>query len=269
MRELWSKLGLEGKRALIVHHDDLGLSQAQNRAYRELGLPTGSVMMMGCCVGGLSGPDLGVHLTLTSGQDSLALRPMSAGKSLRNPQGFFWSSVEAAWQQLEPAEVEAELRAQIEAGLRAFDLTHIDSHMGALLRPDLAEIYLKLAREYRLPALVPANLETLSLPPSFLPALQKLSNSSALPQVVVVDGYGIPPQQRREWYLQSLSRLGPGVYQLIHHAATGDPEGHFLEDWPGRKADLEALKDPEVRRVIGGFEPLTWRAVREAWRRML
>lgn len=269
MRELWNKLGLEGKRALIVHHDDLGLSQAQNRAYRELGFPTGSVMMMGCCVEGLSGPDLGVHLALTSGQDSLELRPMSAGRSLRDPQGHLWSTVEVAWQHIEPAEAEAELRAQIEAGLRAFDVTHIDSHMGALLRPDLAGIYLKLAREYRLPALVPANLEMVSLPPGFLPALQNLRNNSVLPQVTVVDGYGVPPQERQEWYLQTLSRLGPGVYQLIHHAATDEPEGRLLEDWPGRKADLEALKDAEVRRVIAEFEPLTWRVVRGAWRGML
>lgn len=269
MRELWNKLGLEGKRALIVHHDDLGLSRAQNRAYGELGFPTGSVMMMGCCVEGLSGFDLGVHLVLTSGQDSLELRPMSAGKSLRDPQGRFWSTVEAAWQRIEPGEAKAELRAQIEAGLRSFDVTHIDSHMGALLRPDLAGIYLELAREYRLPALIPSNLEMAPLPPGFLPALQRLRDDSALPQVTVVDGYGVPPENRREWYLQTLSRLGPGIYQLIHHAATDDPEGRFLEDWPGRKADLEALKDAELRRVIAEFEPLTWRAVREAWRGMV
>jgi hypothetical protein len=86
--------------------------------------------------------------------------------------------------------------------------------------------------------------------------------------VRVLDAYGIPPEERRGWYLQTLSGLGPGVYQLIHHAADDDPEGRLLEDWPGRKADLEALKDAELRRVIAEFEPLTWRAVRDAWRGM-
>ncbi|WP_245587722.1 ChbG/HpnK family deacetylase [Calidithermus chliarophilus] len=266
MNELWIKLGLQGKRALIVHHDDLGLSRAQNRAYRELGFPTGSVMMMGCCVGEVSGPDLGVHLTLTSGQDSMRLHPLSPGSSLRNPQGLFWRTLEDAWPRLVAAEVEAELRAQIEAALRAFDVTHLDSHMGALLRPDLAEIYVRLAEEHRLPALIPGNLDDVRLPPDFLAALQALRERSALPQVTVVDGYGVPPQQRREWYLQALSGLGAGVYQLIHHAACADAEGQSLGDWQGRKADLEALKDPEVRRVIGEFELLTWREVREVWR---
>jgi hypothetical protein len=268
VKALWNKLGLEGKRALIVHHDDLGLNRAQNRAYRELGFPTGSVAMMGCCVEGLWGPDLGVHFVLTSGQDSLELRPMSAGKSLRDPHGRFWRSVEIAWRHIEPSEAQAELRAQLEAALRSFDVTHLDSHMGALLRPDLARIYLELAKEYRLPALIPSNLEAIALPPEFLPDLQRLCDACALPQVRVLDAYGIPPEERRGWYLQTLSGLGPGVYQLIHHAADDDPEGRLLEDWPGRKADLEALKDAELRRVIAEFEPLTWRAVRDAWRGM-
>ncbi|MEW6048000.1 MAG: hypothetical protein AB1609_16245 [Bacillota bacterium] len=39
--DLWRGPGLEGRRALIVHHDDLGMTEVHNRACRQLGLPTG------------------------------------------------------------------------------------------------------------------------------------------------------------------------------------------------------------------------------------
>ena len=39
--DLLERLGLGGRRVLILHHDDLGLTHAQNGAYQALGLPTG------------------------------------------------------------------------------------------------------------------------------------------------------------------------------------------------------------------------------------
>ena len=51
------------------------------------------------------------------------------------------------------------MRAQIERALSAgIDVTHLDTHMGAALLPQLLEIYLRLGREYRLPVLFPKNL---------------------------------------------------------------------------------------------------------------
>ena len=48
--DLLERLGLGGRRVLILHHDDLGLTHAQNGAYQALGLPTGSVMVPGACL---------------------------------------------------------------------------------------------------------------------------------------------------------------------------------------------------------------------------
>ena len=76
-------------RVLILHYDDLGLTHAQNGAYRALGLPTGSVMVPGAWAGGLRGRDLGVHLTLTSEWSALKMRPLTEGESLRDEAGFF------------------------------------------------------------------------------------------------------------------------------------------------------------------------------------
>ncbi|WP_243094964.1 hypothetical protein [Thermus thalpophilus] len=42
--DVLERLGLGGRRVLLLHHDDLGLTHAQNAAFFALGLPTGSVI---------------------------------------------------------------------------------------------------------------------------------------------------------------------------------------------------------------------------------
>jgi hypothetical protein len=259
---LLERLGLSGRRVLILHHDDLGLTHAQNGAYQALGLPTGSVMVPGAWAGGLRGQDLGVHLTLTSEWSAPKTRPLTEGESLRDEAGFFPSSPEALWRRARAEEVERELRAQIEAARRLFTPTHLDTHQGAVLRPDLAEIYLRLAQEYRLPAYVPESLEGLGIPEAFLPDLLRLMEKAPFPRVRFLDPYALPPEERLGFYLD-LSRLPPGLYYLVHHSALPTPEGRALPDWATREADYFALSHPEVRRVLSEFHTLTWGAVRE------
>ncbi|MFZ5815899.1 MAG: ChbG/HpnK family deacetylase [Bacillota bacterium] len=268
--DLWHLMGLDGRRAIIIHQDDLGVTEAQARAYRQLGFPTASVMLPGPWAPLIREGDLGVHITLTSEWPSPRLRPLTAGESLRDPHGYFPSTVADAWMQMRLPEAAAEMRAQIEAALAlGIDVTHIDTHMGAVVRPDIAQAYHDLAMEYRLPALFPDRKSYDRLPATFREELIALCEASPLPKVQLVDGYYIPAAERRDWYLDTLSRLGPGVYHLIHHAAAPTAEGRALLDWEGRKADLEALLDPEVRRVLGEFALLTYREVRDGMRRYL
>ncbi|MBE3575718.1 MAG: ChbG/HpnK family deacetylase [Firmicutes bacterium] len=163
------------------------------------------------------------------------------------------------------AELEAQIAAAKQMGL---DVTHLDTHMGAVLRPDLAQIYVDLALKERVPAFVPENLEDLHMPEPVRTALRDLLERTPLPRVRAVDSYPAPPDQRRRWYVQTLSSLGPGVYHLIHHAAMATPEAQNLPDWKKRLADFEALQDPEVRRVVDRFTLLTYRQVRDAMRRL-
>lgn len=268
--DLWNLMGLDGRRAIIVHHDDLGITEAQARAYRALGFPTASVMLPAAWAPLIREGDLGVHLTLTSEWQSPRLRPLTAGPSLRDPEGYFWPTLAAAWQHIDADDAAAEMRAQIEAAqLLRMDISHLDTHMGAVLRPDIAMAYHLLALEHRLPALLPHDEEYDRLPAPFREGLAELLSASPLPKVRMIDGYHVPPADRRDWYLDTLSKLGPGVYHLIHHAAEPTPEGQALPDWQGRQADLEALLDPEVRRVLGEYTLLTYREIRDAMRRYL
>ncbi|WP_374711751.1 carbohydrate deacetylase [Symbiobacterium terraclitae] len=270
MNELWRSLGLEGKRAIIIHHDDLGLTHAQEQAYERLGLPTGSVMVPGPWAPRPRQGDLGVHVTLTSEWPAPRLRPLTGGASLRDAAGYLPATLEAAWRQLDPGEAAAEMRAQLEAALAlGIDVTHLDTHMGAVLRPDLAAAYHSLAVEHRLPALLPDEASYEMLPEPFRQDLVALCERSPLPRLRIVDGYHIPPAERKAWYCDTLSRLGPGLYHLIHHAAVPTDEGRALADWEGRQADLEALQDPDVRRVLAEFVLITYRDVRDALRRVM
>lgn len=269
MKEVWRALGLEGRRAIIVHHDDLGLTHAQEQAYERLGLPTGSVMLPGPWAPCIRQGDLGVHITLTSEWPAPRLRPLTGGASLRDPAGYLPATLEAAWRQLDAGEAAAEMRAQLAAAVAlGIDVTHLDTHMGAVMRPDLARAYHSLALEHRLPALLPDEASYDMLPEPFRDELVALCEISPLPRVRVVDGYHVPPAERTAWYCDTLSRLGPGVYHLIHHAAVATDEGRTLADWEGRQADLDALQDPAVRRLLGEFTQITYRDVRDAIRRV-
>ena len=66
--DLLERLGLGGRRVLILHHDDLGLTHAQNGAYQALGLPTGSVMVPGAWASGVKAVSY-THLTLPTNRE--------------------------------------------------------------------------------------------------------------------------------------------------------------------------------------------------------
>lgn len=268
--KFWEDLGLTGKRAIIVHHDDLGMLQAGNRAYAELGLPTGSVMMPGSWAAECRQGDLGVHLTLTSEWAFPRMRPLTGGASLRDGEGYFWRTLEQAWSQIDEDDAVNELTAQI-AAFRAMGIepTHIDTHMGAVLRPDIATAYVQLAVENRLPCLLIDNPEVRALPQGWADMLRQVIEGSPLPGFRIVDTYGVNPQTRGDWYVDTLSKLGPGVYHLIHHAAVPTSEGQVLPDWEKRAADFHALQRSDVRQVLGEFVGLTYQDVRDGIRQYL
>ncbi len=267
---LWEDMGCSGKRVLILHHDDLGITVAQNHAYRRLGFPTGSVMVpsgWAMALGSDSTTDLGVHVTLTSEWAAPRLRPLTGGASLVDAAGFFWSSVPEVWQHADIEEAGREIEAQIDS-LAAWgvEVTHLDSHMGAGLRPDIAGRLVEIARRRALPVTMPENIDDLALPDVFRDPLLNIMRDAGMPRLTIVNTYDAPAADRRTWYIDTLSQLRPGVYHLLHHAQVPTTEGRQLGDWEKRQADLEALSDPGVRRVLGEFLPLTYAEVRKAYR---
>ncbi len=268
--DFWEKMGLAGERVLIIHHDDLGFLYSQDDAFHELGFRTGSLMMPGTWVSafsGLEGVDLGVHLTLTSEWEAPRLRPLTDGPSLRDAHGYFWPTLEEAWANASLEDAAREMKAQVESAYQlGIDVTHLDTHMGSVLRPDLAEVYVQLGRDYRLPVYLPESVAEHGIDEPICSFFDEMLSGIKMPRYRLVDGYRIPPPQRTDWYLEKLSGLEPGVYHLIHHSAVPGAD-LVLPDRDVRTADYEALSDPRVREIIDSFKLLSYREIRDRLRK--
>ncbi len=165
------KLGFSPtSRIVLPNHDDLAMDHGANTAFAELVqrgfVKSGSVMVpcpwfpqLARMARSNAALDIGVHLTLTSEWFDYRWRPLSTSNKssgLIDADGFFWRNRTLLRQNLNIEAAEIELRAQIRTAIEAgIDVTHLDSHMGVGLLPELVNVYINLGREYGLPVLLP------------------------------------------------------------------------------------------------------------------
>ena len=160
----------DARRTVVLHEDDVGMCHGANSAFLELSrlgaCSSGSVMVpcpwfleIAEVAAAEPGLDLGIHLTLNAEKRHYKWRPLTApsqAAGLTDENGYFWPTVRALRAAAHPDAVEAELRAQIEAGPRAgIDITHLDAHMGAALAPEFIDVMIRLGLDFRLPIMVP------------------------------------------------------------------------------------------------------------------
>ncbi len=152
---------------LVIHADDLGMSHSKNVATFDAmkrGVATSASLMMPtpwmreAVEMSKANPelDIGVHLTLTAEWNNYKWGPLLGADSvpsLVTADGLFHASVPAFAEVANVAEVEAEVRAQVDLALKlGVDVTYLDGHMGSLLATDeIAAMYLRIGQEYRLP----------------------------------------------------------------------------------------------------------------------
>jgi predicted glycoside hydrolase/deacetylase ChbG (UPF0249 family) len=179
--------------------------------------------------------DLGVHLVLNSEWPHYRWGPVAGRErvpSLLDAQGFLPRTTLETVQGARPEQVEIELRAQIERALAAgIDVTHLDSHMGTVFFPPFVEIYARLAREYRLPALAvrpdKAALERAGLAGAE-PLLRQVCDAFEAAGLPVLDGLDansldFRPGEGEAHTRRRMEGLGPGVsYLIIHPAKEGE-----------------------------------------------
>lgn len=179
-----------------------------------------------------------------------------------------WQSVEDVLKHATPAEVETECRAQIEYAMKlGLKPTHIDTHMGTILaKPEFAEIYLKLGREYGLPLMLPrhflANGEYVT-PPQASPLLEKLAQM----RVPLIDALAVGVEatdlaERTAGYQRLIKSIRPGVTQIIVHLGFEDDELKAITAGARtRYGDLVAFTDPATRHAVqeAGVKLIGWR----------
>lgn len=270
-------------RVAVIHADDIGMCHAANEgAFETLeqGVVTCGSIMVPCpwfpeaATRARANPgayDLGVHLTLNAEWPHYRWGPVAGRRavpSLLDDEGYLpRTSLEVA-QRAKPAEVELELRAQIEAALAAgIDVTHLDSHMGTAFFPPFLEIYAKLAQEFRVPAMAvvpdPEALARAGLAGATgtIRRVVELLTDAGMPILDAIDAnsLGFSPGAGEVHTRSRLDGLGAGVtYFIIHPARDGEelraiaPDHHarsFEHEFYGSARGRAALADAGIRTV--------------------
>jgi predicted glycoside hydrolase/deacetylase ChbG (UPF0249 family) len=288
MKNLSSELGFDSQaRIAIFHADDVGMCHGANAAFEELsrlGAITCGAVMVPCpwfleaadLAARTPQLDLGVHLTLTSEWATYRWAPISTvsrSSGLIDENGYFWRRLPLLAPKVVPEAAEAEMRAQIERALSAgIDVTHLDTHMGAALLPQLLEIYLRLGREYRLPVLFPKQLrdytsvldfDGVSLE-GYFELLGKLE-SEGWP---LVDHFRMSPWAPKEdtdrVYRELVAGIPLGLTLIaLHPTESGEIESIVPAKAHFRTEEYRLLKDPDFQKFVAaqdirfiGFRPL-------------
>jgi hypothetical protein len=277
----------DGERAVVVHADDVGMSEASVAAWEDLidgGFLTSASVMVACpwfprvaaVARARPGLDLGVHLTLTSEWEGCRWGPVSPlrpASGLLAADGCFHPTREEVHRRARPAAVAREIAAQLQRALAAgIDVTHLDSHMFSLFHPRLLPLYVRLALAHGLPPVVAVAGER---PRPWFEGGDDASGPRLIRRfrragVPLLDHLVIPDLRGGvEAAKRVLDGLPPGLTHLIVHPARDTPELRAMaRDWPRRVAEHAVLAAPALRRHADatGLRVVGYRALRDALR---
>ncbi|MGI8402337.1 MAG: polysaccharide deacetylase family protein [Gemmatimonadaceae bacterium] len=222
-----------GSKLLILHADDLGVAHSEDVASFDAldrgAVSSASIMVPTPWVGEVAAyarahpnADLGLHLTLTSEWQTYrwgSVESKDKVASLLDSVGTFPNDEAIVAKTAKPAEVDRELRAQVERALAlGIRPTHLDSHMGSLFTtPELIAVYVKVAHDYHLPFLAVKGTPLAA-------AQAGVSPQDVVLDAVVIAGENIPRDQWKAWYLRAIDNLKPGITEMIVHLGHDDAE---------------------------------------------
>ena len=176
--------------------------------------------------------------------------------SLVDESDHFWPSVTKVAEYVRIDEAERELRAQIEAAYSAgIRITHLDHHIWVIhSRPDLIDLYARLAVEYRLPARMlrkpPPELTGEELRRAYAEAARKIADAELpLLDALLSHNYSVEPEGKRADFLLTLRSLRFGLSELVTHCAVDDggvPAPHLDR----RAAETRFLLSAEFREEL-------------------
>jgi predicted glycoside hydrolase/deacetylase ChbG (UPF0249 family) len=267
-RTIAERLGFPAdSKLLIIHADDLAVAHSEDAASFDAldkQAVTSASIMVPCpwltevadYAKAHPDADLGLHLTLTSEWKTYRWGPVESKDkvpSLLDPSGYLWPDTPQSVGALKADEAEREIRAQIERAVAmGIHPTHLDSHMGTLFsRPDLFAVYVKVAREYKLPFLAFIAPDT----PKELSSV--LSSKDVLLNSVVIADPSVHPSDWNAFYASAIKNLKPGVTEIIVHLGHDDAElravtvDHADYGTAWRQRDYDEVTSPEFKKLLG------------------
>jgi predicted glycoside hydrolase/deacetylase ChbG (UPF0249 family) len=251
---------------LIINADDLAMSHSENdaslTALDDKLVTAATVMVPAPWFGEVAAyarahpdADLGLHLTLTAEWQTFRWGPVTPRNlvpSLVGPDGFFYSTTEDFARHAKVAEVETEVRAQVErAKAMGLDPTHLDAHMHSLYAtPQLFAVLQRVARDYKLPIRMARNEQV------FRDLLPYVDAAVPFPDAIFSPLADVQPAAWKDYYLNVVKNLQPGVSELFVHLAHDDAEmravtvNYAVWDAAWRQRDLDVISSPEFRRAL-------------------
>jgi predicted glycoside hydrolase/deacetylase ChbG (UPF0249 family) len=291
--ETWAeKLGYPAdKVVLMLHADDIGMCYEANLAakpYLTEGHIQSAALMVPCPWYSEMADwykehpelDLGLHLAMNSEWRWYRWGPV-AGRDIVpgmcDKEGFLWRSQIETATHAKPGEVDKEVRAQVDRALaKGTRPGHIDTHMGTLyVRLDFTKAYLKVAEEYRIPAMVveqtpavvakfkkqgyPITDESIKLLAEY--KLPKLDDFHAVPE-------GKSYEEKRENFYQLVRSMSPGINEVIFHPSVlTDTLRAITGTWKQRAWEAEMFADPEMKKFLEREEVVftNWKEIMKRW----
>ena len=270
-QSLIEKLGFNASDKVVIFHiDDMGFSHASNVASFEcldFGIvKCGSILVpapwfLEVASRCKKNPnyDVGVHLTLTCEYDLYrwrALSSMDPNTGLLDSEKSLWRTTEEAIANVTVAAAEGEMRAQIQMSLdNGIDITHIDTHMGTVMDPKFLPIYLKMSREFKIPAFLPrVNKEMLievGLGDSadiYIKMFSKLEESGVpLIDHIIIETGG-EQLDKTKYYCKLIEEIKPGLTHFLFHPAKMSSELKAItpDSSKWRNQDYEAFTDSRI-----------------------
>ena len=272
-----------GTKLVIIHADDLGETHAVNAAAikaLEAGSINSASMMVPCpwfpeiadYAKSHSDADFGLHLTVTSERVYYRWGPVAPGDtvpSLLDENGYFHHDWEHN-QQINPKNVEIELRAQIERALAmGVRPTHLDSHQYRLIvnGKEIFDVLVRVAHQYKLPVFVTRDwfADHAYLQESLSP------NDIVLDHTVTI-GPEVPAEQWVDFYVSALKNLKPGVTEFVIHPGFDDEElraatrerATWGSAW--RQRDFDFFTSAQFRQLLAQehIKLINWRELAKA-----
>jgi len=267
-----------GTKLVIIHADDLGETHAVNaaamKAFEGGAINSASIMVpcpwfpeMADYAKSHPDADLGLHLTLTAERIYYRwgpVAPTDTVTSLVDSNGYFhhdWTPQ----QQINPTDVERELRAQIQRALAmGVHPTHLDSHQYRLIMTgkDLFDVMVRLGHEYHLPIFVTRDwfADHPYLASSLGPEDILIDHTVTIDPAVTADHW-------EEFYLSALKKLQPGVTEFVIHPGFADEELRAAtrerDTWGAawRQRDYNFFTSHKFRRTLAKqhIQMITWR----------
>jgi len=251
---------------LIIHADDLAIAHSEDAASLEA-LDKGYVTSASIIVPGPwltevadyakahPDADLGLHLALTSEWKTFRWGSVESKErvpSLLDPSGALWPLTEDVRKNAKPQEVEREYRAQVQHALAVgIHPTHLDTHMGsALATPEIIAAYVRIAHEFHLPILAPR------IPGDPLKLSALLSEKDVMLDSVTIAGANVSADKWKDFYLDAIRNLKPGLNEIIVHLGHDDAEMQaVMVDHPDygaawRQRDFDVVSSPEFKKAL-------------------